>query len=59
MPKFRNVSGHDLEIPAVGRIVADDEVFDVPDDLEDGFACQPSNYAPVSDTRRKAEKESN
>jgi hypothetical protein len=49
MPKFRNVSGHDLEIVTVGRVVADDEVFEVPDEWFDGFACQPSNYAVVED----------
>ena len=56
MPKYRNVSGWDLDIPAVGRVVADDEVFDVADELAAGFECQPSNFALVTPSR-KAEKE--
>lgn len=58
MPKFRNVSGFDLDIPAVGRVIADDEVFEVSDDLAPGFECQPSNYAVVDGPSRKADKES-
>ena len=57
MPKYRNVSGYDLDIPAVGRVVADDEVFDVPDAAVPGFECQPSNYTAVDGPRRKADKE--
>jgi hypothetical protein len=42
--KFRNVSGVTLEIPSVGKVVDDDGVFEVPDELVPGFECQPSNY---------------
>lgn len=58
MAKFRNTSGWDLDIPALGRVVEDDEVFEVPDEAAPGFACQPSNFTEVASPRRKAEKES-
>lgn len=44
MAKFRNISGHDLEVVAVRRVIEDDGVFEVPDAAAPGFDCQPSNY---------------
>lgn len=55
MPKFRNISGYTLEIPAISKVVEDDGVFDVPDELAAGFDCQPSNYVRL-DEPKKASK---
>lgn len=56
MPKFRNISGQPLEIPDAGGWVDDDGVFTVSDDLFDGFACQPSNFAVVEETKPRVKK---
>ena len=52
MPKFRNVSGHTLEIPAVSATVEDDGVFEVSDELAPGFDCQPSNYKRLDEPKK-------
>ena len=57
MAKFRNTSGQTLEIPAIRKIVEDDGVFDVPDDLAPGFECQPTNYERIDEKPAKAAKE--
>lgn len=59
MAKFRNVSGNDLFVVAIGRLVEDDGVFDVPDADAPGFECQPSNYERLDEKPAKAEKVSN
>lgn len=60
MAKYRNVSGFDLDIPAVGRVVEDDGVFEVPDAHAPGFDCQPTNYKRLDDEKpATAAKESN
>jgi len=55
--RFRNVSGNDLFIVALGKTVDDDGVFDVPDKDAEGFECQPDNYAR-QDEPAKAKKAS-
>jgi len=55
--RFRNVSGFDLFIVALGKTVEDDGVFDVPDAEAPGFECQPDNYAR-QDEPAKAKKAS-
>lgn len=48
MAKFRNISPLGaLDIPALGRIVEAEEVFDVPSDLEEYFADQSANFEQV------------
>jgi hypothetical protein len=49
MAKIRNVSGEDLIVPVLDRIVADDAVVEVPDALFDSFVCQPALWAAVTD----------
>ena len=49
MAQYRNVSGNDLFVVAVGKVVEDDAVFEVPDALVPGFDCQPSNYERLDD----------
>lgn len=58
MAKYRNISGNTLDIPAVGRVVEDDAVFEVSDDLAPGFNCQPTNYERLDESKAKAAKES-
>lgn len=55
MARFRNVSGNDLFVVAVGKDVPDDGVFDVPDVDAPGFECQPTNYKRL-DEPKKASK---
>ena len=55
MVKFKNVSpSGDLEVPALGRVIAAGEVFDVPADLADGFAEQPTNWVSVVEKGEKS-----
>lgn len=35
--RVRNISGQDLEVPLLGRVVEEDAVVDVPDHLADYF----------------------
>lgn len=57
MARFRNVSGNDLFIVALGRTVDDDGVFEVPDEDAPGFDCQPSNYERLDDVAADEENE--
>jgi hypothetical protein len=56
MPKFRNTSGEDRFVVAIGREVEDDGVFEVSEEQAPGFECQPSNYKRL-DEPKKASKE--
>ena len=58
MPKFRNTSGDDRFVVAIGREVKDDGVFEVSDEDAPGFDCQPSNFTRIDDKARKAAKDS-
>lgn len=59
MAKFRNISGIDLYVVAVSRVVEDDGVFEIADEAAPGFECQPSNYKRIDEPKAKAAKESN
>lgn len=50
--KVRNVSPlGDLEVPAIGRVVASGEAIEVPDPLGASLLEQPANWAPVKETK--------
>jgi len=50
--KIRNVSPlGDLYLPAIGREVAADEVFEVTNELGASLLEQPTNWAPVKETK--------
>lgn len=49
MPKtIRNVSGEDLYVPWLDRVVVVDEVVDVPDDDGDAYLSQTMTWAAES-----------
>ena len=52
MARFRNVSGNTLDIPAAGRVVEDDAVFDVPDDLQATFGYAAGQFGDAGYTQR-------
>lgn len=60
MARYRNTSGNDLFIVALGKVVEDDGVFEVPDEQAAGFDCQiPTNYERLDDPaapKKKAAK---
>lgn len=50
--KIRNVSSlGDLYLPAIGREVAANEVFEVTAELGASLLEQPDNWAPVKETK--------
>lgn len=50
--KIRNVSPlGDLFLPAIGRDVASDEVFEVTPEIGASLLEQPANWAPVKETK--------
>ncbi|MCC2030616.1 hypothetical protein [Microbacterium allomyrinae] len=54
MPKFKNVSPLGaLDVPALGRVVEPEEVFEVRDDIAEAIAAQASNYEPVDAKAKK------
>lgn len=51
--KIRNVSPlGDLYLPAIGRDVTADEVFEVANELGASLLEQPANWAPVKETSK-------
>lgn len=48
MAKIKNVSGQDLEVPSLGRIVFAGQEVDVDDKDVESFTCQESTWASVS-----------
>ncbi len=46
--KIRNISGEDLAVPSLMRVVEADAVIDVPDADAAGFTCQPATWAAES-----------
>ncbi|MEB0286161.1 hypothetical protein QN355_06310 [Cryobacterium sp. 10S3] len=57
MAKLRNVSPIGaLDIPALGRIIAGGETFDVPDELLASFTEQTANYALVPEDGTESEQ---
>ena len=55
MPKIRNVSGEDLYVPWMDRVVTADEVVDVPDDEGDAYLSQTMTWAAEGDSPTKGE----
>lgn len=54
MAKIKNVSGQDLEVPWLGRIVFDGQEVEVED--AEPYVCQESTWAPVDvKTKKKTE----
>lgn len=60
MPKFKNISGVDLSIPALGRTVKAGDVIEVSADDAEGFAVQVgepgSRWDAVDPAAKKAAK---
>lgn len=57
MSKVKNISGGELDVPLLGRSVADGEVVDVPDVQADGVSpivWPPDKWQPVADKPAKA-----
>ncbi len=48
MAKVRNISGEERFVTWVDRVVAVDELVDVPDDVAESFTCQPDVWASES-----------
>ena len=44
MAKVRNVSGVDLYVPEIGRVVEADEIVTVPGDRAEAYTCQPRTW---------------
>lgn len=58
VPRFKNVSPLGaLDVPALGRVIAEGEEFDVREDLAPLFAGQVENYAPVNASAKTAAAE--
>lgn len=56
MAQFKNVSGEDRTVPAIGdRLVIAGAVITVPDATAEGFACQPDIWQAVVTTTKKAD----
>lgn len=45
--RIRNISGYDLEVPSLGRMVPDGEVTEIPDEATESFVCQPATWEAV------------
>lgn len=46
--QIRNVSKSDRFVPELGRVIAADEVVDVPNARANGYLCQPRTWAAES-----------
>ena len=42
---IKNVSGRDLQLPSIGKVVADGDTVEVPDELVDGLLEQSAVWA--------------
>ena len=54
MSKVKNVSGGELDVPLLGRLVADGETVEVPDFQADGespIVWPPNRWEPVTDKK--------
>lgn len=57
-PRFKNVSPLGaLDVPALGRVIAEGEEFEVREDLVPLFAAQVSNFEPVNPAAKAAQSE--
>lgn len=55
VPRFKNVSPLGaLDVPALGRVIAAGEEFEVREDLAPLFAGQAENYEPVNTSAKTA-----
>lgn len=55
VPRFKNVSPLGaLDVPALGRVIAAGEEFDVREDLVPLFAGQAENYEPMNPSAKAA-----
>ena len=55
MPKIRNVSGEDLYVPWLDRVVVDDEVVDVPDEDGAAYLVQDKTWTAVGGPVKKGD----
>lgn len=57
-PRFKNVSPIGaLDVPALGRVIAEGEEFEVREDLVPLFAAQVGNFEPVNPAAKAAQDE--
>lgn len=52
MAKIRNISGEDLFVPWLNKVVAADEVTHVPDADLSAYTCQPATWADETPTKK-------
>lgn len=58
MPKYKNASGQDLIVPALGgRLVVAGAVVDFPDEAVEGLEGQEVNWLPADEKKSAPEKE--
>lgn len=56
--KIRNISGGDLFVPGLNKVVKADDVVVVPDAAASGYTCQKATWrAESSPNHKKTEKE--
>lgn len=57
-PRFKNVSPLGaLDVPALGRVIAEGEEFEVREDLVPLFAAQVGNFKPVNPAAQNAQQD--
>jgi hypothetical protein len=54
--KIRNISRQALYVPALGRVIDADQVFEVADKDAEGFLCQPNTWAAESAPVKKSQE---
>ena len=54
--QITNISGVDRDLPALGRVIAAGETFDVADDLATSLLDQPANWAAPTTKPAKSEE---
>lgn len=57
MPKIKNISGGELDVPLLDRVVEDGETVDAPDFQADGespLVWPPDKWQPVTEKAAKA-----
>lgn len=48
MPRIKNISGYDLTVPSLGRLVLAGQVVEVPAEDAPSYTCQASVWQDVS-----------
>lgn len=51
--RIQNISGETRDVPALNKIVAADEIVDVPDELAPNFVSQTANWEAVKAPAKK------